>query len=408
MSDTPARPSAPPRRARRLALLLGGIALLAGGYWGLRGERVEGAVVERGELRQAVVASGRVRTPQRVEVAGQITGRVTRVAVREGDAVAVGQVLLQLDDAEWQAGVAQARATLTQAESRLQQIGEAGLPLAEQSLRQAEANARQAERQFQRVGELVSKGFYSPAQLDDAQRARDVAASQLQAARIQAENNRPQGSEARVARSNVEQARAALAVAEARLAYATLRAPVAGRVLTRSVEPGDTAQPGKALLTLAPNGDTELTAQIDEKNFGLLALGQNARVSADAYPGEHFPATLSYIAPSIDAQRGSVEIRLAVAQPPAYLRHEMTVSIDIETARRPDALSIPCDSVREAGGPPWAMAVRDGRTVRQPVRLGLRGAGRCEVLAGLNEGEAVLPASAALGEGRRVAAVNRK
>jgi len=259
-----------------------------------------------------------------------------------------------------------------------------------------------------RVGELVAKGFYSPAQLDDAQRARDVAASQLQAAQIQAANNRPQGSEVRVARSNVEQARAALAVAEARLAYATLRAPVAGRVLTRSVEPGDTAQPGKALLTLAPNGDTELTAQIDEKNFGLLAIGQNAHVSADAYPGEHFPATLSYIAPSIDALRGSVEIRLAVAQPPATLRHEMTVSIDIETARRPDALSLPCDSVREAGGQPWVMAVRDGRTVRQPVKLGLRGAGRCEVVEGLSEGEAVLPASATLGEGRRVAVVNRK
>ena len=388
-------------RPRRLALLLGSSALAAVAYFSLGGERVEVARVERGELRQAVVASGRVRTPQRVEVASQITGRVTGVAVREGDAVTAGQVLLQFDAAEWQASVAQARASLAQAESRLQQISEASLPLAEQSL-------RQAERQYQRVGELVGKGFYSPAQLDDAQRARDVAASQLQAAQIQAASNRPQGSEVRVARSNVDQAGAALAVAEARLAYATLRAPVAGRVLTRSVEPGDTAQPGKALLTLAPNGDTELTAQIDEKNFGLLALGQNARVSADAYPGEHFPARLSYIAPSIDALRGSVEIRLAVAQPPATLRHEMTVSIDIEAARRPDALSLPCDSLREAGGQPWVMAVRDGRTVRQPVKLGLRGAGRCEVVEGLSEGEAVLPASATLGEGRRVAAVNRK
>lgn len=395
-------------RTSGIALLLGGSALAAVAYVSLGGERVEAARVERGELRQAVVASGRVRTPQRVEVAGQITGRVSSVAVREGDAATAGQVLLQLDAAEWQAAVAQARASLAQAESRLQQIGEASLPLAEQNLRQAEANARQAERQYQRVGELVAKGFYSPAQLDDAQRTRDVAASQLQAAQIQAASNRPQGSEVRVARSNVEQARAALAVAEARLAYATLRAPVAGRVLTRAVEPGDTAQPGKILLTLAPDGATELTAQIDEKNFGLLALGQKALVSADAYPGEHFPATLSYIAPSIDALRGSVEIRLAVAQPPAYLRHEMTVSIDLEAARRQDALSLPCDSVREAGGQPWVMAVRDGRTVRQPVKLGLRGAGRCEVVDGLSEGEAVLPAGATLGEGRRVAAVNRQ
>ena len=90
-------------RPRRLALLLGGSALAAVAYFGLGGERVEVARVERGELRQAVVASGRVRTPQRVEVASQITGRVTGVAVREGDAVTAGQVLLQFDAAEWQA-----------------------------------------------------------------------------------------------------------------------------------------------------------------------------------------------------------------------------------------------------------------------------------------------------------------
>lgn len=392
---------------KHAALLLGVLALAAVAYFSLRGERVEVAWVERGELRQAVVASGRVRTPLRVEVASQITDRIASVAVGEGDEVAAGQVLLQFDAAEWQAGVAQARATLMQAESRLRQIGEAGLPLAEQSLAQAEATLRQAERHFQRVGELVAKGFYSTAQLDDAQRARDVAASQLQTARIQVASNRGDGIEVKLARSAIEQARATLAVAEARLAYTTLQAPVAGRVLTRNVEPGHTVQPGKTLLTLAPSGRTELTAQIDEKNFGLLALGQQAQVSADAYPGERFAAQLIYIAPAIDAQRGSVEIRLGVPQPPAYLRYEMTVSIDIEAARRSDTLSIPCDSVRDIGSSPWALTVRDGRTVRQPVKLGLRGAGRCEIVDGLSEGDAVLPAAVPLGEGRRAVAVNR-
>ena len=75
--------------------------------------------------------------------------------------------------------------------------------------------------------------------------------------------------------------------------------------------------------------------------------------------------------------------------------------------RRADALSIPCDSVRDVGSAPWALAVRDGRTVRQPVKLGLRGAGRCEIVDGLGEGDAVLPAAVPLGAGRRVVAVNR-
>ena len=392
---------------RRLALLLGGLALAAFAYLGLRGERVEVARVERGEMRQAVVASGRVRTPERIEVAAQITGRITQVAVREGDSVAAGDVLIRFDAAEWQAGATQARAALAQAESRLRQIGEAGLPLAEQNLRQAEATLRQAERTYQRVGELVAKGFYSPAQLDDAQRARDVAASQLQTARIQVANNRSDGIEVKLARSALEQARAALAVAEAKLGYGTLSSPVAARVLTRNVEPGHTAQPGKLLLTLAPSGETELSAQIDEKNLALLALGQQALVSADAYPGERFAAQLIYIAPAIDPQRGSVEIRLGVAQPPAYLRHEMTVSIDIETGNRGDTLSIPCDSVRDIDRNPWVMGVREGRTVRQSVKLGLRGAGRCEIVDGLNADDAVLAAANPIGEGRRVVAVHR-
>jgi HlyD family secretion protein len=392
---------------RRLALLLGGLALAAFAYLGLRGERVDVARVERGEMRQAVVASGRVRTPERIEVAAQITGRITQVAVHEGDSVAAGDVLIQFDAAEWQAGANQARAALAQAESRLRQIGEAGLPLAEQNLRQAEATLRQAERHYQRVGELVAKGFYSPAQLDDARRVRDVAASQLQATRIQVANNRKDGIEVKLARSALEQARAALAVAEAKLGYATLSSPVAARVLTRHVEPGHTAQPGKILLTLAPSGETELSAQIDEKNLALLALGQQAQVSADAYPGERFAAQLIYIAPAIDPQRGSVEIRLGVAQPPAYLRHEMTVSIDIETGNRGDTLSIPCDSVRDIDRTPWVMGVREERTVRQPVKLGLRGAGRCEIVDGLNADDAVLAAANPIGEGRRVVAVNR-
>lgn len=401
-------PTPRPASRRRLALIL--LACAAGGaaYFGLRGERVEVVTVEQGSLRQAVVASGRVRTPLRVDVASQITATIKAVRVREGDVVTPGQALIEFDAAEWQASVAQARASLRQAESRLQQISTTGLPLAEQSLRQAEATAQQTERQFKRVSELVAKGFYSPAQLDDAQRNRDVAASQLQAARVQLANNQPAGSEVQVARSSLEQARAALGVAEARLAYATLRAPVAGRVLTRSAEAGDTAQPGKVLLTLAPDGQTELTAQIDEKNLGLLALGQTAQVSSDAYPQARFPAELSFIAPAIDAQRGSVEIRLTVPAPPAYLKHEMTVSIDIETAQRKDALSLPCDSIRDPAGSPWVMLARDGKTVRQPIKPGLRGAGRCEILEGLAAGDTALLAGTAIAEGRRISTVDRK
>ena len=321
----------------RLLLLCLLVLGLYGGSRFLLGEKVEVSRVEQGELKQAIVASGRVRTPQRIDISAQITGRVAQVNVREGEVVTPGSVLLQLDTAELKAAVAQARASLNQNEARLKQLGDLSRPVAEQALRQAEANAQQARKQYERAEELIAKGFYSIAQRDESKRALDVAESQWRSAQLQLASNQPGGSDARVAASNVEQARATLALNEARLGYATLSSPVAGTILTRSIEPGDTVQAGKVLLTLAPQGEAELTAQIDEKNLALLQVGQHALASADAYPHERFKAQITYIAPSVDAQRGSVEIRLRVAEPPAYLKQEMTVSIDIEAARRASA-----------------------------------------------------------------------
>lgn len=407
-STNEALPSQPPGRPRRpsatirvlgvIAVAIAALAFVAFGH-----DEVEVTLVEQGPLRQSVVASGRVRTPERIELSPQLAGRVVAVEVREGDAVAEGQPLVRLDDREWKAAVDQASAAVTQAEARLRQLRELGLPVAEQALRQAEATALQARAQHRRVRELVARGFYSQAQLDEARRAQEVAESQVTSARLQRDSQQPDGIEVALAQSALEQARAALVAAQTRLGYAILRAPSAGTVLTRAVEAGDTVQPGAVLLTIAPAGDTELTVQIDEKNLGLLRLGQPALASADAYPGERFAAELAFIAPSVDALRGSVEVRLRVPEPPPYLRHEMTVSIDIEAARREQTLMIPASAVREAGGAqPWVMVVRDGRTVRQPVRLGIRGEGRVEVLEGLAVGEAVVPAALELAVGRTV------
>lgn len=384
-------------------MLIGGAAFTT---HNLAGERTPAYLVEQGELHQSVVASGRVRTPRRIELATQIAGRVTAVLASEGMVVEAGQLLVQLDATELQAAHDQARATLTQSQARQRQLGDLSRPLAEQARRQAEANWQQAKKQQERSRELVERGFYSPAQLDEANRALAVAESQLRSGEVQLASNQPDGAEARVTQSAVEQSRAALALAEAKLSYARLSSPVAGRILSRHIEPGDTAQPGKVLLLIAPLGDSQVTTQIDEKNIALLALGQSATISADAYPQVRFKATLSYIAPAVDAQRGSVEVRLLVPEPPAFLKHEMTVSIDIETGKKARAMQIPADSLRDAASlAPWVMVLRDGRAQRQAVKLGLRGSGRVEIIEGLALDEAVLPASLAVPEGRRLRAV---
>ena len=109
----------------------------------------------------------------------------------------------------------------------------------------------------------------------------------------------------------------------------------------------------------------------------------------------------------MDAQRGSIDVKLRVPAPPAYLRQDMTVSVDIEVARRPGATLVPVDAVHELGAAsPWVLKVQDGRVRRQAVRLGLVSSGWCEVLSGLREGDLVLPhATPALADGARVRAL---
>lgn len=381
------------RRRTLLALGLGALALAAAGGAAWRftaGPSLPAYAVQRVDLLQTVVASGRVESPRRVEVGVAMTGTVVEVAAEEGAAVRAGQLLLRLDDAELSAALSQARHVAAQAEARVGQRRTTALPVSEQAARQAETQLANAERALARSRELFAKGFVGQAALDEAQRGRDVALSQREAARVQRESLADGGSESRLEHEALAAARAAVALAQARLALATVVSPVDATVLTRSVERGGVAQPGRALLVLSPRGDTQVVAQIDEKNLPLLALGQEALVSADAYPERRFEARVLSIHPAIDPLRGSVEVKLAVPQPPPYLLQDMTVTVDIRAAVRPAVLAMPADALRPGD---WVYAVRDGRAVRQPVRLGARARGQVEVVDGLREGERILPAA---------------
>ena len=398
------------RTLKRAAFLLAVAALAA--YFGrnaLLGTPVETVEVGRADLVQTVVASGRVMSPRRVRVGAVITGRVVAIPVTEGQAVKKGAELVLLEDKDVRAALAQAQAGVAQAAAKVRQLREVGLPAAQQALLQAEATLTQVRGQFDRTKRLQAQGFVGQSQLDDAQRNLDVAESQARAARVQVETNSTRGSDFAMAMTALEQARAAERVAQAKLPDMVVRAPVDGVLISRNVEVGDIVQPGKELFLLAPAGETQVIVQIDERNLSQLSLGQKALGSADAFPGRRFPAELIYINPGIDALRGSVEVRLRVPTPPDYLRQDMTVSADIEVARRAQAVVAPTEAVRDATtAQPWVLAVRNGRAERVPVKVGLRGDGRLEVLEGAAPGDALVPASLGLiTAGQKVRALPR-
>lgn len=379
--------------------ILGSLAAAAAAGYALfvaiAGPQVEVAQVARRDVVQSVVASGRVATPYRVDIGSQIVGTVAEVPVEQGQTVKAAQTLILLEASEARAGVKQAEVAVAQAEARLRQLREVQRPVADQALRQAQANLANAQAQYDRNKRLFDAGFVGQSVLDDTQRNVDVARTQVVSARKQLETAEPAGSDTALAVAALEQARAALLTARAKLAYTTIASPWDGVLIARDVERGDVVQPGKALMVLAPSGETQIVLQIDERNLGRLRLGQKALASADAYAQQRFPAAVMYINPGVDAQRGTVEVRLRVSDPPEYLRQDMTVSADIEIERHPNALALRADAVHDLTGPsPWVLVVRRGAARRQAVKLGLRGEGSVEVLEGLADGDLVVPTSA--------------
>lgn len=384
-------------------LVAAGLAL----WFGQRLREVETVAVERGVIVQSVVATGRVATPGQIAVSSQAAARIESIAVREGDPVTAGQPLVWLRRDEAQASLAAARAALNEAEGRQRQLERVQRPVAEQQLAQARANLSAAARELERARELVAQGYVSQSRADEAQRQADLAGAALESARAQAAGARAGGVEAELARARIAQAKASLASAEARLDTLVLTAPVDGVVLTRVAEPGDTAQVGRVLLTLAQAGTTRIIASVDEKNLRWLKAGQQASALADAFPGQPFAAVLTYVAPSVDAQRGTVEVWLEVAEPPQFLKPDMTVSVEMVVGRREDALRLPSWTLRDtdpalAQASASVLVLRGDRAVKRPVKLGLRGVGTVEVVEGLAEGDLVIPPESGAIDGERV------
>ena len=379
-------------RAARYKILLIILLLLAVGFALFRwwqGPVLPSYTLSTMPLIQNVVATGRVATVSRAQVGSEISGVVLERRVTEGDQVKPGDLLVVLKSDELLAQVRQAELTLTE-------LATSRRPQATAELASAKAQLEQASREAARRRNAEA-GILSAEEIEQALEAERVARNNYETARLKA---------AALSTGQVEEAslREQLAVAQAQLAKTKIRAAVAGTVLTRDVEPGDLVQPGQTLFTIALTGNTEIRVPLDERNLPQLALGQNATVISDAYPDQSFPARINFIAPSIDPQRGTVEVRLTVNPVPDFLRQDMTVSVNVETDKRERALAIPNDALSNIkGNKAVVVLVRDRKIQRQPVTLGLRGLAMSEVTSGLSEGDQVLAnAESLLEEGARV------
>jgi len=373
-----------------IALLLAAIAL---GFFLVRwwlGPSVAGYQIESRALVQSLVATGRVIAVSRAQVGSEITGVVLERRVKEGDRVKPGDILLVLRSDELSAKVREAEAAISQ-------LQRSARPQAQAALRQAQAQFAQASREAQRRRQLFSRQLIAREAMEQAVQAETIARAGAEKARL---------TSAALASGNADETvlRERLASAQAMLAKTILRSQVTGTVLIRNVEPGDLVQPTRILLEIARDGDTELLVPLDEKNLAVIKLAQPAVSVADAFPEQPFTAKISFIAPSVDPQKGTVNIRLKVDPVPGNLRQDMTVSVNIETGRRAQALVVPNDALLNVEGErARVLSVSNGRVKKVEVRLGLRGLVMTEIVSGLKAGDFVLANTAGkIKEGDRV------
>ena len=364
--------------------------------------------VQQRDLVAVVSASGWIRPHRKVDVQADVMGRIVELNVREGQAVTRGQVLLRIDPTQYEAAVSRARAAVSEA-------------LARES--QTRANLLQAQRQHERFTQLASANanLVSGQQLEEAETEVEVQRELLNAASF-----------------GVQQARSGLEEAADRLSKTVIRAPMDGVVTRLNVEEGETAivgtmnNAGSLLLTVADLGVMEAVVKVDETDLPELHLGDSTSLQIDAFPKRTFTGRVTEIghsairSPEEQAQQGAggqgqaidYEIVVTLDDPPETLRSDLSVTAEIVTAKRQQALSIPiialtvrergqtkpipqeddaaqrvaerrADGTREADQE-GVFVVRDGKAEFVPVQVGIAGKEHFEVISGVTEKDSIV------------------
>ncbi len=380
-----------------VGVLLVGFVVVSASAKREKGAEVRFEDVGRKDLVAAVTASGKIQPKRKVDVSADITGRITRIGVREGDYVQKGQFLLQIDPTIYEANLQRARA---------------GLASAEASAVQARANRDQAERALKRTKELREQNpnLVSPEQAEQAQTAFDVAEALATSAQHQ-----------------VDQARAAVREAGDQLSKSHLVAPMAGRITRLAVEEGEVAVPGTfsretgLLLTISDLSVIQVEVQVDETDVVRLHLADSVEVTIDAFPDTTFIGRVTKVSdsailtaaastPGSNDRAVDYEVEITLSNPPAEVRPDLSATARIITDTRQKALAVPIIALTVREHAPLSTETRpadtaaagkkketegvfvvaDGKATFRPVKVGIAGDEYFEVVDGVKEGETIV------------------
>jgi len=369
--------------------------------------------VERGDLAASVSASGTLSALVTVQVGSQVSGQIAALYADFNSTVTPGQVIARLDSASFASRVAQAEADLAAAQGNLA-VAQGTLTARGAEVKRAEVALDEAARTLTRRQELVARGFVSTAELDSARAAHDGAREALALAQA---NLEVAGAQLQTGRAQVAQKAAALGQARVELSHTVIRSPVAGTVISRNVDVGQTVAASlqaPVLFSIAQDlSRMEVNVAVDEADVGRIAPGQAVRFGVDAFPGAQFQGTVSQIrkAPQVTNNVVTYSVMATVANPDLKLLPGMTANARILGEAHRGVLKVANEALRfrptladgspvksevrarEAGpglpGRVWVL--REGKPTPVNLRIGLTDGRSTEILQGeLSEGSEVI------------------
>jgi multidrug efflux pump subunit AcrA (membrane-fusion protein) len=392
-----------------LAGVAGLLVASAGAWWMLAdftdaraAEESSYATVQRRDIVSAVAATGKVNAMvgAEVRVGSRVSGRVQRLHANIGDKVQAGQVIAELENDDQRSLLAQRRAELKLADARLssvESLDPGAIQKAEAALADAQATAELAGTTLTRQVALMERGLVPRESVDSARKERDVTEARAASARRELELSRQRYVEdLKSARAQVEQASAAVGVLEAQVSYSTIKAPIEGIISSVSTQEGETVAAGlnsPIFVTVIDLRKLQVDAFVDETDIGRISVGQSATFTVDSYPTRDFPATVQAIYPKAVIIDNVVyyDVVLRIEEPlTGELRPEMTTNIMIALDAHRGVLAAPLKGISRDQGQYVAYVLRDGKPVRQTVKVGSKDAGWIEITDGLKEHEQVL------------------
>lgn len=393
-------------KGKKITIAVVAVAIVAAvGASSLKGRNTATEVrieaVSNQDLVASVTASGQVSAQKKVDLSAEITGKITRLSVKEGDFVRQGQFLLQIDPEQYEAAVQRAGA---------------GLANARASLEQSRANQLQSQRNLERQQEIRKT---NPAL---------VSAQEVEQLETQVKVNQAL---VVAAEENVKQAEAVLRDSRSQLSKTTITAPMSGRVTRLIVEAGETAIQGTlnkdaaTLLTISDMTVLETKVKVDETDVSRIHVGDSAVIQIDAFPDTTFigevteisNSSVSRTAAATTDQAIDYEVTVKILNPPAETRPDFSSTAKIVTDTRAQAVAIPIIAltVREdsalkntdQSAPPAATGTptiqlgkrdvegvfvvgTDNKVTFRPVKVGIAGEKYFEVIDGLKVGERIV------------------